>query len=324
MPARVLVVACLTLAAAAACKKDKKSEGEGKGGGGQAVSADLQRTLAMIPKESDGVIGIDLAKLRGSDMYKAYEAQLREVGAGQLDAVQELCGFDPVPKLQRVVAGGAGRGDATAVIDGLGKAEVVSCMQKAAAAPPAGTTITVDGDFMTVVQGDDALAMQFLDDDTAVIARRGDRAPDKAAMATILAAKDGDGLTGSQPFMEMVRQVDTGDTIWFVVNGQAPSVKSMGRGFVNFVAAWGDIAVGAGLDIETSVRFDSDATAKQTAEVVEGQVAKMKKSLMKDMLGDVTVKQAGRDVRFHVVQSREQLEKLVDFAGTMLGGMFEL
>lgn len=321
----MLVAACLALVAAAACKKDKKSEGEGKGGGGgQAVSADLQRTLAMIPKESDGVIGIDLGKLRGSELYKAYEAQLREVGAGQLDAVQELCGFDPVPKLQRVIAGGAGRGDATAVVDGLGKAEVVACMQKAAAAPPPDTTITVDGDFMTVVQGDNALAMQFLDDDTAVIARRGDRAPDKAAMAAILAAKDGDGLTGSQPFMEMVRQVDTGDTIWFVVNGQAPSVKSMGRGFVSFVAAWGDIAVGAGLDIETSVRFDSDATAKQTAEVVEGQVAKMKKSLMKDMLGDVTVKHTGRDVRFHVVQSRDQLEKLVDFAGTMLGGMFEL
>ena len=345
--------ALLVLAACGSCKKDKPKEEEGKGGAAARkdtpASDELRHALALMPLQSDGVVGIDLALLRSSGLYKAYQKDIEGAASSQLEQIKALCGFDPLPKVTRVVAGGVGdrtTGDATAVVTGLGKAETMGCFTKAAATPPANVEVTVDGDFATiqatpvpepvnVVPGGDAgaaaspprepesVSVQFLDDTTAVIARRGGKAVDKAGMQSILAAKVGDpsNVTGSPGFMEMIDAVDTEAGVWFVINGKSDRVKSVGRGLLSFDAAFGHVHVGDGLDVHATLRVDSEDSAKRMADLATRQVASMRKSLMKDMLGEVEVEQKGRDVRFRLQESREQLEKLVDFAGSLLGGL---
>jgi hypothetical protein len=350
----VLAGLILLLAVTGACKKDKPKEEQGKGGAAGAkdtpASGELKQMLALMPLQSDGVIGVDLALLRGSDLYKAYQKDLEEAAAGELEEIEALCGFDPLPKLTRVVAGGTGsrkNGDVTVVVQGLGKAETMACLGKAAAAPPANVKVVVDGDFATVETsfasatvnvapgaGDagaaaapppapESVSVQFTDDTTAVIARRGGRAVDKPTMQTMLGAKVGDAsnVTGSPGFMEMIDAIDTDAGVWFVVNGKSDRVKKVGRGILAFDAAFGHIYVGSGLDIHATLRVDSEDSATRMADLATRQVASMRKSLMKDMLGDVEVEQKGRDVRFRLQESREQLEKLIDFAGSLLRGI---
>lgn len=355
MLAVLLVLAAL--AGCQACKKDKpKDDKGGTTAGGKKdtpASGELKQHLALMPLQSDGVVGIDLALLRGSELYKAYQKDIEGAAAGQLEQIKTLCGFDPLPKLTKVLAGGVGSrktGDATAVIQGLGKAETMACLSKAAATPPANVEVTVDGDFATVetaipkeplpvpitpgadpaapaaappAAATESVSVQFLDDTTAVIARRGGKSVDKATMQSILAAKVGDAsnVTGSAGFMEMIDAVDTEAGVWFVINGKSDRIKSVGRGILTFDAAFGHVYVGNGLDVHTTLRVESEDSAKRMADLATRQVASMRKSLMKDMLGEVEVEQKGRDVRFRLQESREQLEKLVDFAGSLLGGL---
>jgi hypothetical protein len=362
-----MLAVLLVLAVAAGCKKDKPKD-DGKGGttaGGKKdtpASAELKQHLALMPLQSDGVVGVDLALLRGSELYKAYQKDIEGAAANQLEQIKTLCGFDPLPKIQKVLAGGVGSrktGDATAVIKGLGKAETMDCLTKAAAAPPPNVKVVVDGDFATVETAiardpapvpvappaaaaadpkappaaqpapppepveTESVSVQFLDDTTAVIARRGGKAVDKAAMQALLATKVGDAanVTGSPGFMEMIDAIDTEAGLWFVVNGKSDRVKSVGRGILAFDAAFGHVYAGAGLDVHATLRVESEDSAKRMTDLATRQVASMRKSLMKDMLGEVEVEQNGRDVRFRLQESREQLEKLVDFAGSLLGGL---
>lgn len=353
----MILAVLFLLAVVAGCKKDKPKEQDGKGGAGAGAakdspaSAELKQQLALMGLQSDGVIGIDLTLLRSSELYKTYQKDIEGAAAGQLEQIKTLCGFDPLPKLTRVLAGGVGSrktGDATAVVQGLGKAETMACLSKAAATPPANVKVVVDGDFATVettlvrdavpiAPGADpaaaaapppapeteSVSVQFTDDTTAVIARRGGKAVDKATMQSILAAKVGDAsnVTGSAGFMEMIDAIDTEAGVWFVVNGKSDRVKSMGRGILAFDAAFGHVYVGSGLDVHATLRVDSEDSAKRMTDLATRQVASMRKSLMKDMLGEVEVEQKGRDVRFRLQESREQLEKLIDFAGSLLGGL---
>jgi hypothetical protein len=215
------------------------------------------------------------------------------------------------------------------------------------AAPPE-IKVVVDGDFATIetqrklealpiAPGADpaappapppaaeveSVSVQFLDDTTAVIARRGGKAVDKATMQSILAAKVGDAsnVTGSPGFMEMIDAVDTDAGVWFVINGKSSAVQSVGRGILAFDAAFGHVYVGAGLDVHATLRVATEDEAKRMSDLATRQVTSMRKSLMKDMLGPVDVEQKGRDVRFRLQESREQLEKLVDFAGSLLRGL---
>jgi hypothetical protein len=359
-----MLAVLLVLAVAAGCKKDKPKDQDGKGGttaGGKTdtpASAELKQHLALMPLQSDGVVGVDLTLLRGSELYKAYQKDIEGAAAGQLEQIKTLCGFDPLPKLTRVIAGGVGSrktGDATAVVQGLGKAETMDCLTKAAATPPANVKVVVDGDFATVettiakeplpvpiTPGADpaappagqpaapapapeteSVSVQFLNDTTAVIARRAGKSVDKATMQSILASKVGDAanVTGSAGFMEMIDAIDTEAGLWFVINGKSDRVKSVGRGILGFDAAFGHVYVGAGLDVHATLRVESEDSAKRMTDLATRQVASMRKSLMKDMLGEVEVEQKGRDVRFRLQESREQLEKLVDFAGSLLGGL---
>lgn len=350
-----VISAGLLIALAGACnackKKDDDKQGAGAADTAKATPA-LQQALAYMPLQADAVIGLDLAKLRASSLYQHYQKDVEGQVAGELQQIRDLCGFDPLPKLQTVVAGGTGSrrsGEAVAVVTGLGKAEVLGCLSKVAASPPPQVKVTIDGDFAMIetyqepldptppaaapagdagaaaaapaptAELDDAISVQFTGDTTAVLARRGGNAIDKASMQQLLAAKPGaaGSISASPGFMEMIDGIDTEAPIWFVVNGKSDRIRQVGQGFLTFDAAFGHVAVKDDLFLDLTLRLDTPDSAKRFAELAKRQIDSFGKSLLKDKVGPVTVEQKDKDVRFTVRESREQLEKLIDFAADL-------
>jgi hypothetical protein len=346
-----------------ACQKKEKKAGEKTGSGAtqdqvaKPASDELRAMLAMVPVASEGVVGLDVSQLRASELYKAYQKDIESAVGGELGAIRSMCGFDPVQKITKVVAGGAGnrrRGDATAIIKGLGKAETLDCLTKAAASPPKGVVITVDGDYAMVERtpsADDkdagatkpivppaggpdggagaaaqvmpdvpkeSLSLQFLDDSTVVIARRSGAGVDKAKMAEVIKLDSASSVTGSKGFMEMIDGIDTDAPVWFVINGKTPGAQKLGGGFLKFDAAFGQVYVASGLDIDVTLRLDSPASATRMADVIKRQVDSMRRSILKDALGEVKVEAIDRDMHLRVTESKEQLQKLVEEVGDLL------
>lgn len=151
---RMIVVGVLAaLLASSGCKKDKPAPKQDDHNAAAPMSDDLRGVLAMMPRDSEMVAAADFAALRGTAVYKAHAGQLKGLAASQLEIVSKLCGFDPTDEIGQVVFAGKGKtknGDMTALVRGLAKAKVMDCLTKAAAAPPEGFIIAVDGDYAMV------------------------------------------------------------------------------------------------------------------------------------------------------------------------------
>jgi hypothetical protein len=164
----------------------------------------------------------------------------------------------------------------------------------------------------------DSMSLEFLDDQTVIIARRSGAAVDKDAMQGIIHVDASSSVTGSQGFREMIDGIDTDAPVWFVVNGKTPGGQKLGGGFLKFDAEFGQVYVGADLDIDVTLRLESPDAATRMAAVIQRQVDSMRRSILKDALGAVTVESSDRDMHLRVKESRQQLEKLIEEVGDLL------
>lgn len=318
--------AVLGAVVAGGCKKDEKKSA--KAGAAAPASSDLRRALAMMPPDVEGVVGIDFGSLRASKLAAGYQARAMESIGGDFAAFQAACGFDPVQKIASIVAGGKGqRGgeDVVAVVRGLPKAELMACADKVSKDPKLapGLTVAVDGPYVLLTAEDRSFGLQFTDDTTLVAARKAGAGATKADLAAITGAADGQGLTGNQHFMQLVDDVDTDASVWFVISGKSERVKSMGRGMLSFEAALGEVHVADGLELKAGARLENDNAAKGMADSFNKTLDSMKKSLLKNIATDVTVKADGPFVRLHAKMTKQQLEELGAFASSFIGNPFE-
>ena len=200
---------------------------------------------------------------------------------------------------------------------------MMACADKASKDPTLvpDTTVTIDGAFVVVSSSRGAIGLTFIDDATLVAARKAGAAPTKAEMDAIVAAKDGDGITGSKGFMDMIDGLDTTRSVWFVLNGHSQTIRDAGRGFLDFEAAFGTVDITSSLDLQLSARLESEDAAKGMADGFGRTLDSMKKSLLKGVITDVTVESKGKDVRLHAKMTRDQLTQLADFAKGMLGNL---
>ncbi len=146
---------CFVAAALAvgACKKDKAAPKQEDHNAAAPATDDLRAILAMMPKDSEMVASVDFATLRSSQIYRDHEGALKGLAASQLEMIGKLCDFNPIDKIGSVIFAGKGKaknGDMTALVRGLTKPDVMPCLTKAAATPPPGFLVTVDGDYAIV------------------------------------------------------------------------------------------------------------------------------------------------------------------------------
>jgi hypothetical protein len=371
---RVILVALLVAAAGlGACSKKSKKESEPTKEPAvdqTPVSDDLRKVLEVMPRDSDQIVGVDIAKLRGSEFYKAYEKQLQDLAGKQLKLLREACGIDPVAKISRAVLSAKGdrrKGDMTAIVRGLDRAETLTCLGKSFP----DIRITVDGDYAMIEQLADAkpakkddkaadpkaadpkaaekvdstapadklaadpapveppvpaekvvkdsLSLIFTDDTTMVVARRGGKAADKPTMESIVALPPEHSVTGSPAFMQMLDQIDTDADLWFLINGNADSYKESAVGqFIQHQAAFGHVRVTSGITVDATLRLESESKAAELAKRATDQIARLRKSKLKEALGVIEFDHAQNDVRVHAEQTRPQMDALIEQAALYL------
>lgn len=328
---RSFIVAVVALGlSAGACKKneDKKDNVAGdKAGenpltkpaaaGGMIAGA---KDLALLPGDSEVVVGLNFAQLQKSDLWKQFAPKLMEKAASGLADFKAMCGFDPFEKFKSVSIGGKGfegkEPDVTMVIHGLEKSATMACVEKGKAElEKKGTTATVDGD-VVLMKGKDgnAGAFTFVDGETMVVTT-GTKGNKDGVLA---AAKSTTGLTTSTKFVEMYSKINSGDSVWFLVNGNAPFMAKASLPGAKPQAIFGSLNVTDGLTLDMRFRMATPDEAKAMVDMMKGQTNNPQVKQMFDKL-DVGVD--SNDAKISVAMSQEKLKNLAAMLGGMMGGM---
>lgn len=298
-----------------ACKKDgtagsgdKSSEASGGGPGGD---------LALLPAESEVVIGMNLGQMQQSGLWKQFvEPKLAAAqGRQMMDEFKAKCGADPMKMISSITVGIRGFADkpsAVAVAHGLDKAKLLDCLDKnKAELAKDGGEVTRDGD-VVLFKGDrgESAAVQFTSDSTAVIVV----GPNASAAGVKAVVGGGASLKSSAPFLEMYKKVKTGDSIWGLASGKVLERIPFG---LAITAAYGSINVTDGLAIDTRVRFDKPEGAAQAAEMANAQT----KQFTPQYLDKAEATADGNELHMSVAVSGQKLPELIPLITMAVGAM---
>jgi hypothetical protein len=326
-------IAALGLAAGA-CKKNDNKAGTGSGSStttttttttGDKTSATPVAVaggddLALLPVDSEMVMGLNFAQLQQSALWKQYSPKLMEKAAGGLADFKAACGFDPLEAVKTVSIGMKGLGgttpDGAIVVHGPEKAKVMACLDKAKAeAAKKGSELTIDGDvFMVKDKSGQNSAFTFVNDTTIVGVIGGNATKD----AVLAAAKGGSALKSSPAFVEMFSKINTNDSLWMLMNGNSPAFSKMGSMGVKPKAIFGSVNVTDGLTLDMRIRLGTPDEAKQLVSMLQGQINNPQ---VKQMFDKLDVTQDASDAKFSVAMSNQKLQQLVGMVGGMMGGM---
>ncbi|MCE9573621.1 MAG: hypothetical protein K8W52_10735 [Deltaproteobacteria bacterium] len=289
--------------------------------GAAPVVAPPKSALELMPKDADMVMGIDFARIRSSELFQKYEPQMMALAGDKLARFKDVCGWDPIPKLATAtiaIRGERDDQDVTGLITGFTRAELLDCLTKAAekaraAGKPA--ALTVDGDFVHLDGGKEPVSFLFVGDGI-LIARRhgGEGTAGKDVLVALTHQPAAASLVGSPAFMDAHGKTRTTDALWFVVNGAAPALKQMP---VAVDLAFGSLDVDAQLSLDATGRMPNAADVQAAGAKASETLTQFKAfGLVQEAAADVR----GNDVHVKVVMTQAQIEKLVQMAGSMLGG----
>jgi hypothetical protein len=337
------MVAVLALGiGAAACKKDeKKPEGGAATGSASAPTAEkapadkvaspavaATKTMAsgddlsLIPSDSEIVMGLNLAQLQKSALWKKFvEPQLVKPDfQAKLSSFKDQCGFDPMTSItslslgmKNVGAKGKDTPDGVVVIHGLDKAKTSACLTKMKAEiEKDGTKLTDDGGIYTLSKDGNTAAFTHVNDTTAVmvVGANGNVAGVKAATAGTSALKT------SPAFIDMFSKIKTGDSLWLLANGNSPMFEKAGALGVKPKAVFGSVNVTDGLTMDLRIRLNTPDEATSLANMVQGQAKQAAQMFDKF---DVSTETA--DLKVSIAMSTQKLEQLIGQIMALAGGM---
>ncbi len=277
--------------------------------------------LSLLPADSELVVGLNISQLSQSALWKQFGPKLMDKAAGGLADFKAQCGFDPLEAVKSVAfglkgVGGGSKPEGAVVIHGPDKAKVMGCVDKMKTQAAAkGTEVTVDGDVVLIKdKSGTATAMTFVNDTTilGVVGPNGTKAGVKDA------AKGSSTLKSSQTFVEMYSKINTQDSLWMLVNGNAPFMsKASGMG-IKPKAVFGSINVTDGLTLDLRVRLATPDEAAQFVNMMKGQTGNAQ---VKAMFDKLDVSSDGADAKFSVAMSNQKLQALIAMAQGVMGGM---
>lgn len=292
------------------------SKGGGAAGGASSSGGD---DLTLLPKDSDIVVGINVAQLQKSVLWKKFvEPKLTKGDATEkINEFKTRCGFDPMTAVSSVTLGfkaAAGdEPDGVIVAHGMDKAKSVACFDKwKPDMEKEGVTVTVtNGVYVVKDKHDKTTAMTFTNDNTLliIVGANANEAGVKAAAAGTSALKS------SPAFADLYSKVNSKDSVWGVANGNAPFMAQMG-GMTGSKpkAIFGSVNVTDGLAVDLRIRLESPDAAKTLADMAKGQTGQVA-----PMVDKIDVTNDGPDVKANIVLSNAKLESLISQFGGMLG-----
>lgn len=329
----VLVVAVgLALALFGACKKDDKKSDPATGDkagqksgdaekpmGGPAAAMMGAEDLSLLPLDSELVIGINVAQVQQSALWKQFVEPKMMTGetTKKLADFKAKCGFDPMTAVKTVSLGFKGlsneKPDGVVVVHGVDKAKSWACLDTMKAEMTAdGTEFTKDGDVATFKssKGGPPVALMFINDNTALAVI----GPQATADGVKAAAKGTSALKSSPPFLDMYSKVKTTDSVWGLMNGASKVFDKMGSMGVKAKAVFGSLNVTDGLSLNLRLRLETPDAAQQLTSMSKQQMAQAAK-----MFDQIDVAADGSDVKYTVVLSNQKLQQLIAQFGPMLG-----
>jgi hypothetical protein len=278
--------------------------------------------LALLPLDSEVVMGLNWAQLQKSELFTKFVApKLKESIGTKLDSFKEACGFDPFDAVQSVSAGIKGVGDTTGatptgafVVHGFDKSKVMACVDKAKeAAKKDGSELTQDGDVLLVKdKKGESVAFMFTNDSTllAVIG------PQATKAGVTEAAQGKSTLATSPAFTEMYSKINSGDSMWMLMNGNSKAFEKMPIPGAKIKAMMGSVNVTDGLTLDARIRLDSPDKAAELANMGKMQAAQAAK-----MFDKLDISADAADVHVQIGLSQTKLGDLIKQFGGMLGGM---
>jgi hypothetical protein len=318
----------LGLLGATACKKDDKGTASAdkttdKGGDKPgAISGAVGDDLSLLPVDSEAVVGINFAQVQQSALWKQFVAP--KLASADLSGIQKfkaLCGFDPMDSLKSVAIGMKGLGTesptGSIVVHGFDKAKSMSCFDKEGVADVEkdGSKVTIDGDVVMITdKSGKQIGFTFVNDTTA-LAVIGPEAATKDGIKK--AAAGGGALKTSAAFVEMYKKINSGDSLWMVVKGDAPFMSKAKIPGANLKAAYGSLNVTDGLTLNMRMRLGSPDEATQLVSMAKGQVDNPQAKQFFDKI-DVTAD--GSDMKIDIAMSADKLKQLAAMVGGLMGG----
>jgi hypothetical protein len=295
-----------------ACKKADDSSAAGGGGGGTD-------DVALIPADSDVVVGLNFAQLQQSALWKQFAPKLMDKVAGKLTEFKAACGFDPMEAVKSVTFGlkniTAGKPDGVMVVKGLEKSKMLPCMDKyKAEAAKEGTEITVDGDVILMKDKEqNSTALTFVNDTTMIAAVGANGTKDGVKAA---AKGTANSLKSSQAFNEMYSKINHGDSLWLMINGNSGAFDRFPLGKPK--AVYGSINVTDGLALDGHLRA---ATADEAKSITDMAKAQADSPQVKQMFDKIDISNTGDDAHFVISMGNQKLQGLMAMMGGMLGAM---
>jgi len=285
-------------------------------GAGAMVAGD---DLSLLPADSEVVIGLNFAQLQQSALWKQFSPKLMEKAASGLADFKAACGFDPLEAIKSVSAGmktAGDKADGIVVVHGPDKGKVMACLPKAKEeAAKKGGDVTIDGDtFMVKSKSGENSAWTFVGSDTLV----GSVGPSASKDLLLAAAKGGSALKTSQTFVEMHSKINTKESMWFLVNGNAPFMAKAAQAGVKPKAVFGSLNVTDGLTLDMRIRLGSPDEATQLVNMAKGQTNNPQ---VKSMFDKLDVSGDGADAKISIAMSNQKLQQLMGLIGGMMGGM---
>ncbi|MBA2543799.1 MAG: hypothetical protein H0V17_29415 [Deltaproteobacteria bacterium] len=270
--------------------------------------------LALLPIDSDQVLGVNLALIQTSPMWKEFIAPrvMSDDVKARLDEIKQKCNFDPMAVVKSASIGlkdGAAGKEGVVVVHGPDKAAVTACAEKMKTDKDAKVDITQDGD-VTILKPKSAgpdtpsIAFMFTSDDTAVIVV-GPKATGAGVKAVVAATG---GLSTSNAFVDMYNRLETEKSLWMLMNGKAKAFQPLAMAGVKPSHVFGSLDVSDGLNLDLRMRLASQDQATQAATMMKSQLAPAAGMLNIDK---IDVGADGQDLKLGMIVSKANVPKML-------------
>jgi RNA polymerase sigma factor (sigma-70 family) len=282
-----------------------------------AAAADL----ALLPADSDAVIGVNFAQMRQSALWQRFVAPML-TNADGIREFEALCGFDPLASLSSITIGVKGLGDeATSsgviIIHGFERTKAMSCFDSRGVteAEKEGAKVTIDGD-VVLLSGpgtDGNVAFTFIDNTTALIVL-GPAAATKQGVEQVAAGHD--GVQTSAVFATALQAINTDDSLWLMLAESSQLVSEINTAMqpytpIRLGTAYLSLNVTDTLALDAGLRLGSPETVGKLVELIQTRMKDPDLAELTRFFDQLDVMADGSDMIVSLAMSGDQIMQLV-------------